>query len=159
MALRAERVSSGRRADLGSFRRGGNLETMSPDFPQAVPEIPVQDVEKAAAYYGKVLGFQLDWGDDRGGIAGISQGACRLFLTNARFRDAYGTSGPAVIWINLESRQAVDALFDRWRSAGAWVLAEPQDQPWHLREFRVGDLDGNQLRVFYDFGWELRPGQ
>jgi len=25
-----------------------------------------------------------------------------------------------------------------------------------LREFKVGDLDGNQLRVFYDFAWELR---
>jgi hypothetical protein len=24
-----------------------------------------------------------------------------------------------------------------------------------LREFRTGDLDGNQLRVFYDFSWEL----
>jgi hypothetical protein len=55
----------------------------------------------------KVLGFDFDWGNDEGGIGGISQGKCRMF--------------------------------------------------WHLREFRVADLDGNQLRVFYDSSSELRP--
>jgi hypothetical protein len=33
---------------------------------------------------------------------------------------------------------------------------EPEDKPWHLREFRVADLDDNQLRVFYDFSRELQ---
>ena len=43
-------------------------------FPTAVPEIPVSNVEKAAEYYVNVLGFGFDWGNDAGGIGGISQG-------------------------------------------------------------------------------------
>jgi uncharacterized glyoxalase superfamily protein PhnB len=58
-------------------------------------------------------------------------------------------------WLNLENRQYVDELYQRWRDAGARILAAPEDKPWRLREFRTGDLDGNQLRVFYDFSWEL----
>jgi uncharacterized glyoxalase superfamily protein PhnB len=132
---------------------------MSTHFPQAVPEIPVSNVDKAAEYYISVLGFQLDWGNDQGGIGGISQGDCRMFLTNAPFRQEYGTVGPVMVWLNLNSKQQVDELYLRWRDAGARILAEPEDKPWHLREFRIADLDGNQLRVFYDFSWELRQEQ
>ncbi len=120
-------------------------------FPQAVPEIPVRNIETAAAYYVDVLGFQFDWGDNAGGIGGISQGDCRMFLTNTPFHEHYGTRGPVMIWLNLSSKSEVDELFTRWKQAGATVVAEPADQPWNLREFRIADPDGNQLRVFYDF--------
>ena len=130
-----------------------------PNFPRAVPEIPVSNVDVAAQYYVNVLGFRFDWGDDEGGIGGMSQGDCRMFLTNAPFRRFYGNGGSIVVWLNVNSKQEVDALYDRWRKAGAKILAEPEDKPWHLREFRAADLDGNQLRVFYDFAWELRQEQ
>jgi hypothetical protein len=53
-------------------------------FPQAVPEIPVSNVEKTAEYYVKVLGFFFDWGNDQGGIGGISRGAyLRRIIVNS----------------------------------------------------------------------------
>jgi len=136
-----------------------NQTSLLKSFPEAVPEIPVSNIEKAAEYYVNVLGFQFDWGNDEGGIGGISQGACRMFLTNEPFRVSYGTAGPVMVWLNVNSKQEVDELYDRWRQAGAKIVAEPEDKPWNLREFRVKDLDGNQLRVFYDFARELRQEQ
>jgi uncharacterized glyoxalase superfamily protein PhnB len=128
---------------------------MPTDFPQAVPEIPVSNVDEAAEYYVNVLGFSFDWGNDRGGIGGISQGDCRMFLTNPLFRAVHGLKAPVIIWLNVNSKQEVDALFERWSDRRAKVIEPVEDKPWNLREFRVADPDGNQLRVFYDFNWEL----
>jgi uncharacterized glyoxalase superfamily protein PhnB len=125
-------------------------------FPQAVPEIPVSSVEKAAEYYVRVFGFSFDWGDDAGGIGGISQGDCRMFLTNTAFRSVSRNLEPVIVWLNLNGKKDVDELFERWKQAGARVIDPVEDKPWNLREFRVADLDGNQLRVFYDFNWELK---
>ena len=124
-------------------------------FPGAVPEIPVSDINKAAAYYESSLGFNIDWGGAEGGIAGISKGDCRMFLTDAAFRKQYGNAAPVLIWLNLNSKQEVDELFERWKDTGAKIIEGVEDKPWNLREFRVADLDGNQLRVFYDFNWEM----
>jgi uncharacterized glyoxalase superfamily protein PhnB len=120
-------------------------------FPQAVPEIPVTSVVAAGRYYVDVLGFTLDWGDDVEGIGGLSQGDCRMFLSNAAFRAGRGPNGPAIVWLNVNGRQEVDALFERWNAAGATILHGVEDKPWKLREFTAADPDGNQLRVFYDF--------
>jgi uncharacterized glyoxalase superfamily protein PhnB len=112
-------------------------------------------VDKAAAYYVDILGFTLDWGDERGGIAGISRGDCRLFITNRSFRASYGNSGPILFWLNLDSKEEVDTLFAEWRAARATIVAEPEDKPWKLHEFMVADLDGNLIRVFYDFSRDV----
>jgi uncharacterized glyoxalase superfamily protein PhnB len=123
-------------------------------LPAPVPEVPVADVDKAAAYYVEALGFTLDFGGEDGGLAGISRGICRLFLTNRAFREPHGNTGPLVFWLNLGSRAEVDELFGAWKAGNAKIVSEPEDKPWKLREFTAADLDGNRIRVFYDFRWE-----
>jgi uncharacterized glyoxalase superfamily protein PhnB len=120
-------------------------------FPAAVVEIPAASVEQAVAYYVTTLGFTLDWGDEQGGIAGISRDDCRLFITNRAFSESYGNTGPILFWLNVASKNEVDKLFAEWKAAGARLVSEPADKPWKLREFMAADLDGNLIRVFYDF--------
>src|SRR5262249_8254435 len=98
-------------------------------FPQAVPEIPVSNIERAADTYVKALGFHLDWGNDQGRIGGISQGDCRMFLTNRSFRQNEGNDQTVMIWLNLNNKQEVDELYQRWRQSGAKILHEPEDKP------------------------------
>lgn len=124
-------------------------------IPAAVPEIPATNIGNAAAYYVDTLGFNFDWGDEQGGIAGISRGNCRLFLTNPSFRENYGNTGPVLFWLNLDSKAEVDELFAEWNAAQAKIVSEPEDKPWKLREFTAADLDGNIIRVFYDFRTDI----
>lgn len=130
------------------------------NFPAAVPEIPVRDLRAALEYYRDRLGFTIDWGAQEGGdgIAGISRGDCRLFLTDGKFRERHGNRSPVLIWLNLDGREAVDALHAAWSGAGAKIVAPPESKPWGLHEFTAADADGNLLRVFYDFGTAERSG-
>ena|ERR1700760_1888226 len=121
-------------------------------FSPAVPEVPVKDLAKASVHYVNALGFKLDWHDEQSGIAGISREDCRLFLTNSSFRQTYKNDDPVLFWINLHRKDEVDNLFNEWKSSQAMILSEPEDKPWKLREFMIRDLDGNLIRVFYDFG-------
>ena len=117
-------------------------------FPAAVPEIPAASLDKAAAYYVKTLGFTFDWDDEKGGIAGISRGNCRLFITNPSFRKSHGNTGLILFWLNLESKAEVNELFAEWKAAGAKIVSEPEDKPWKLCEFMVGYPEGIRIVTF-----------
>ena len=121
------------------------------EFPAAVPEIPVTDMNAALDYYERTLGFNIDWGGADGGIAGISKGQCRMFLTDHSFRANHGNDSPVMIWLNLNSKEEVDELHELWNASGAKINSPPESKPWKLHEFTASDLDGNLFRVFYDF--------
>ena len=128
---------------------------MKHEFPAAVPEIPVTDINAALDYYQRKLGFEIDWGGADGGIAGISKGQCRMFLTDRDFREHHRNDPPVLIWINLNSKEEVDELYEIWNAAEARIISPPASKPWKLHEFTASDLDGNLFRVFYDFSRDL----
>ena len=124
---------------------------MKSKFPGAVPEIPVTDIKQAAAYYESNLGFTVDWSDEELGLAGISRGDCRMFLANSDFRKGYGNTGPVSTWLNLESKDEVNDLYQLWSDRKAKLISAPESKPWGLHEFTAADPDGNLFRVFYDY--------
>ncbi len=126
---------------------------MSDAFPSAAPEIRVTNLARSAVYYERCLGFSWDWGIE--GLGQVSRGGCRLFLSDNAFRGAADTGTPVVVWINLDSKTAVDELYTSWSRNGAEIVAKPESKPWSLHEFTARDLDGNQFRVFYDFAADL----
>jgi len=128
---------------------------MKNEFPSAVPEIPVTDMDAALDYYQAQLGFNLDWGGADGGIAGISKGHCRMFLTDAAFREHHSNAPPVMIWLNLDNSKEVDELYAIWNAAGATIVSPPESKPWKLHEFTASDVDGNLFRVFYDFSRDV----
>lgn len=131
---------------------------MKLEFPAAVPEIPVSDLKTALAYYESSLGFTIDWDGEGGGIAGISKGQCRMFLTNSGFREGYRNVAPVLVWLNLNSKDQVDELHRLWSASQVKIVSPPESKPWGLHEFTAADLDGNLFRVFYDFATPERAG-
>jgi uncharacterized glyoxalase superfamily protein PhnB len=126
------------------------------DFPAVCPEIPVSDLPVALAWYRDRLGFAVDWSDEALGLAGLSRGDTRIFLSNPAYRTHLGNAAPILLWLNLGSRAEIDALHAEWAGAGVRIDGPPRAQPHKLYEFFARDPDGNCWRVFYDFAWEER---
>jgi catechol 2,3-dioxygenase-like lactoylglutathione lyase family enzyme len=103
---------------------------------QILPGLPLSDVPAGVAYYRDVLGFDVNYQQDDLGV--MDRDNVRLLLI-ARTERHKGI-GSAYVYV-----ENVDALYDELRRKGANVQGEPVSWPWGLREFRVLDLEGNEI--------------
>ena len=55
----------------------------------------------------------------------------------------------------LDSKAEIDELFAQWNAVHAKIVSQPEDKPRKLRKFMAADLDGNLIRVFYDFRGDM----
>lgn len=103
------------------------------------PTLAVADVSAAVEHYTKALGFQLGftWGDPPN-TAGVELGRVSIHLSQG----APNPQGCSVYFVVGDA----DELFEFQRTSGANIVTQPNDQPWGLREYRVRDLDGYELR-------------
>jgi uncharacterized glyoxalase superfamily protein PhnB len=102
------------------------------------PELPVEDVERAQGYYHDVLGFEILWLYPGGGIGAVSRDEMVIF-----FRRRERPFEPAIHWVFAPE---IDATYEEMRSRGARIVEPLEKKPWGLRQFTLGDLDGN---LFY----------
>ena len=109
---------------------------------QPVPELPVEDVERAQQYYRDVLGFEIGWLYPDKSIGAVSRGDVAIF-----FRRTKPPFAPAVHWVFAED---LDASYDELNSSGARIVEPLEQKPWGLRQFTVEDLDGNRFYFHHD---------
>lgn len=129
---------------------------------QAVPAMPVRDVETAAAYYRDRLGFTIAYRGD--GFAKLNRDDVELHLwqaddegwkDRADFTDEPVCTGAESFIAGTASCRIevddVDAFYLEIGAAGALHYADKgsaQDTDWGTREFAATDLNNNLL-TFY----------
>jgi uncharacterized glyoxalase superfamily protein PhnB len=105
------------------------------------------DARAAIAYLTGALGFveQHVYTVDDGtiGHAELSFGDGVVMLGTRRSGPDTFDTGRAVVYLALDSPEAVDAHHDRAVAAGAEVVQELVDQPYGSREYAVRDPEGN----------------
>jgi uncharacterized glyoxalase superfamily protein PhnB len=113
-----------------------------PPIGPPVPELPVEDVERAQQYYRDVLGFELGWLEPGKEMGAVSRGNAVIF-----FRRTGPPFAPAVHWVFAED---LDASYEELNSSGAKIVEPLEQKPWGLRQFMVEDPDGNRFYFHHD---------
>ncbi len=108
--------------------------------------LSVRDVQAAADFYAKKLGFCVAFTEgDPPTFAGVNLGRVQIFLNR-------GIPAPQGCSIYFVVGNA-DELYEFHRANGVEIVEAPQDQPFGLREYTIRDLYGYVL----NFGHRL-PG-
>lgn len=104
--------------------------------------LEVNDLEKSADWYLKVLGFR-----------DVFRGPCMVHLRRERYQDlllfqlAGNTSPGEGLVVQFQAGEtSVDEIAVKARLAGASIVDGPLEQPWNAREITVLDPDGYRLR-------------
>lgn len=118
------------------------LRNMNTGSEKGLPELPVDDVTAAVAFYRDALGFQVNFEQVDLGV--LDRGEIRVILTPRGDRPR--GSGAMYAYVC-----DADVLYAEFRSRGVSVASPPITRPWGLREFDIMDLDGNRLRFGQPF--------
>ena len=119
--------------------------------------IVVRDMEAAVRFYS-VLGFEVrvghpDW--DRHHRTLVTTGGAQIDLDSEAFAHEWDSGCPGraasgcggVLGLRVESREAVDELFQKVLDAGYLAQQQPYDAFWGARYAIVEDPDGNAIGI------------
>ena len=125
-----------------SFQEPSSAVDHKKQLRKALPELPVDDVPAAVAYYRDVLGFHVNYAQHDIGVMDRDAVTVLLITRTARHTGI----GSCYVYI-----RDADALHAELLAKGANVQGEPISHPWGLRDFDVLDMAGNRLRFGQTF--------
>jgi predicted enzyme related to lactoylglutathione lyase len=122
--------------------------------------IPVDDHDKALAFYGEVLGLEVRNDVEFEGMRWVTVGSPSQpdvdIVLEPPIADPNASPGDKEAAAELLAKgllrgvifrtDDIDATFERIRAAGAEVLQEPMDMPYGVRDCAFRDPSGNMLR-------------
>ena len=103
------------------------------------PEMPAADVRKAIGYYVEKLGFELASAIPDGEYAIVERDGVAIHL----FRSEEGRHSGVAAHVFLDE---IEGLYAELAARGAEITQGIERKPWGNRDFRVRDLDGNELK-------------
>jgi catechol 2,3-dioxygenase-like lactoylglutathione lyase family enzyme len=115
------------------------------DCEQHHATLSVRDVRAAAEFYANKLGFIVAFTEgEPPTFAGVNLDRVQIFLSR-------GTPAPQGCSAYFVVGDA-DQLYEFHRANGVEIVEAPRDQPYHLREYTVRDLDGYYLNFGHRLG-------
>ncbi len=115
------------------------------------PVLCVTHLRKSLQYYEQVLGFDSAWQwseeeafseESKPTFACVNRDDISLFLCE----NGQGNPG-SWICLNVCTLDELQTLYEEYQNAQAFILEEPKDYPWGMREMLIKDLDGNTFRI------------
>ena len=113
----------------------------------------VSDMERALAFYGETLGFELKRRDI--GFAEFCTNGVGLALwevsdvTQALELAETPRQGlSAMVAVRVETAEAVDALYDALAAKGVTIVQAPTTHAWNARTTYFSDPDGNLWEIY-----------
>lgn len=109
---------------------------------QPVPQLPVEDVEKAQIYYREKMGFEILWLYPDKSIGAVGRGDVAIF-----FAKANNPIEPNIHWIFSEN---VDLTYREFMNSGVDIIDHLENKPWNLKQFAIRDLNGHIFYIHHD---------
>lgn len=118
--------------------------------------IPVDDLQKAVAFYSAGLGLSPEEKDEESAsfdldgvyLVLLNRSDLGVFVEEVGLRPAAKGQSGAILSYFTESRGEVDAVLAKVKAAGATVTAAEDDEGSYSGYFT--DLDGNAWEVLFD---------
>jgi len=105
--------------------------------------LAVRNLKESTQFYTDVLGFRRD-PIEADGWSFLTRDSFKVMLGECADEKPASELGDHSYFVYL-TVEGLDQLHQELFTRGAWVISEPENKPWGLREFSIRTPDGHRI--------------